>query len=108
MLKPVTAPTEAPPPAQPSTAPRLSPDALREITARADPTQPPAIMPAQEVSELLTLRVRTSLADAIRDKAEAEKITAKMVITRALAAAGLPVSPADLEDRTPRRRRERR
>lgn len=107
-LKPVSAPTEAPPPAQANAAPRLSPDALREIAARADPTQPPAVMPAQEGSELLTLRVRTSLADAIREKAEAEGITAKMVITRALAAAGLPVSQVDLEDRTPRRRRTRR
>ena len=107
-LKPVAAPAEAPPPTRTITAPRLSPDTLREITARADPTQPPAVMPAQEGSELLTLRVRTSLADAIRDKAETEGITAKMVITRALAAAGLPVSAVDLEDRTPRRRRARR
>lgn len=108
ILKSVIAPTETPASAQANTARRLSPDALREIAARADPTQPPAVMPAQEGSELLTLRVRVSLSDAIRDQAEAEGITAKMVITRALAAAGLPVSQADLEDRTPRRRRGRR
>jgi hypothetical protein len=107
-LKPVAAPAETPTPTQPNAAPRLSPSALREIAARADPTQPPAVMPMQEGSELLTLRVRISLSDAIRDQAEAEGITAKMVITRALAAAGLPVSQVDLEDRTPRRRRGRR
>jgi hypothetical protein len=38
-------------------------------------------------------------------KAVAEGTTRKVVITRALEAAGYPVPEHDLEDRTPRRRR---
>jgi hypothetical protein len=38
-------------------------------------------------------------------QAQAEGITQKQVITRALAAAGLPVDDLDLADRTSRRRR---
>ena len=84
---------------------RLSPDALRSITARADPTQPPAVMPAKAGSTLITLRLQTALADAIADAAAAAGTTQKVIVTRALAAAGYAVSPVDLEDRTPRRRR---
>jgi hypothetical protein len=110
-LKSVVAPAEAPEPPRAPAPPRpsrLSPAALREIAARADPSQPPAVMPAPQQgqpSRLLTVRLQTPLADAIADAAEAQGITQKMVLTRALAAAGFPVSPLDLEDRTPRRRR---
>ena len=62
----------------------LSSAELRSITAKADPTQPPAIMqPAAEGSLLLTLRVRTSVADQIADLAQAEGTTQKVIITRA-------------------------
>jgi len=105
-LKNVAAPVEPLEPARAPTPPaRLSPAALREIASRADPSQPPAVMPAQQGSRLLTVRLQISLADAIADAAEAQGITQKMVLTRALAAAGFHVSPLDLEDRTPRRRR---
>jgi hypothetical protein len=40
----------------------------------------------------------------VDEQAQAEGVTQKQVIMRALAAAGLPVNPLDLEDRTPRRR----
>ena len=85
--------------------PRLTSDAMRAIAERADPTQPPAVMPEGKGSTLTTLRIQTGLADAIADAARAEGTTQKVIITRALAAAGFPVSPVDLEDRTPRRRR---
>jgi hypothetical protein len=54
---------------------------------------------------LVNVKVSEGLAIALADRAEAEGITQKQVITRALAAVGLPVDPLDLEDRTPRRRR---
>ena len=69
------------------------------------PTQPPAVMPSRRSSTLINLRVETALADWLADRAEAEGTTQKVIITRALAAAGAPVSAHDLEDRTPRRRR---
>jgi hypothetical protein len=100
------APVVEPHATQASTAPaRLSPTALRKLAAGADPTQPPAVMPLQASSTLITMRIQTSLADAIADMAAAEGTTQKVIITRALAAAGFAVPPPDLEDRTPRRRR---
>jgi hypothetical protein len=87
------------------TSPRLEPARLREIAEQMAPTQPPAIMPARRTSTLINLRVETGLADWLANQAKAEGTTQKVIITRALAAAGAPVSPRDLEDRTPRRRR---
>jgi hypothetical protein len=84
---------------------RLQPDRLREIAEQMAPTQPPAVMATRRTSTLINLRVQTALADWLADRAEAEGTTQKVIITRALAAAGAPVSPQDLEDRTPRRRR---
>jgi hypothetical protein len=54
---------------------------------------------------LINVKVDEALAIALAERAQAEGVTQKQVIMRALAAAGLPVSPLDLEDRTPRRRR---
>lgn len=82
---------------------RLAPDVLRRLAAGADPSQPPAVMPVG--STLLTLRVQPDLADAIADAAQAQGTTQKVIVTRALAAAGFDVMQVDLEDRTPRRRR---
>jgi hypothetical protein len=72
--------------------------------ATTDPTLPPAVM-AVTGSEVINLRVKSSLVDELDAKAEAEGATRKVIITRALAAAGNRVSADDLEDRTPRRRR---
>ncbi len=101
-LKSVPTAIEAPHPSPARAPARLAPDTLRRLAAGADPSQPPAVMPAQ--STLITLRVQIALADAIAEAAEAEGTTQKVIITRALAAAGFNVAPADLEDRTPRRR----
>jgi hypothetical protein len=54
---------------------------------------------------MVNFKVSEDLAIALADRAEAEGITQKQIITRALAAAGLPVDPLDLADRTSRRRR---
>jgi hypothetical protein len=78
--------------------------ALRELAATADPSIPPAVMPTTG-SEIVTVRLSTGLVDQLDAKADAEGTTRKVVITRALAAAGYRVPAHDLEDRTPRRRR---
>jgi hypothetical protein len=54
---------------------------------------------------MVNVKVSEDLAIALAERAETEGITQKQVITRALAAAGLPVDPLDLQNRTSRRRR---
>jgi hypothetical protein len=54
---------------------------------------------------LVNVKVSEELALALVERAEAEGITQKQIIMRALAAAGLPVDTQDLEDRSRRRRR---
>jgi hypothetical protein len=77
---------------------------LRRVAAEATRTLPPAVAPlGRRRSVLVNVKVSETLARAIAEKAEAEGITQKQVITRALAAAGLPADALDLEDRTPRR-----
>lgn len=56
---------------------------------------------------LINTKVSEELAVALADRARDEGITQKQVVTRALAALGLPVDPLDLEGRTPRRRTRR-
>ena len=83
------------------------PDAsmLRQVAADAGRLMPPAVVKASRRTVLINVKVDEALAIALADRAQAEGITQKQVIMRSLAAAGLPVSPLDLEDRTPRRRR---
>jgi predicted transcriptional regulator len=59
-------------------------------------------------SEIVNLRLSVSLIDELDSAAEAENTTRKVIITRALAAAGYRVPQHDLEDRTPKRRPRRR
>jgi hypothetical protein len=84
------------------------PDAgtLREL-AGADPSIPPAVMPSTG-SEVVNFRVASSVVDQLDAAADAEGTTRKVIITRALAQAGFRIPQPDLEDRTPRRRRDRR
>ena len=80
--------------------------ALLELASTASPSLPPAVMPVTG-SEIVNLRLSVSLIDELDAKAEAERTTRKVIITRALANAGFRVPEHDLEDRTPRRRRRR-
>jgi hypothetical protein len=80
--------------------------ALMELAATANPTMPPAVMPVTG-SEIVNLRLSVGLVDELDAAAETEGTTRKVIITRALAAAGYRVPAHDLEDRTPRKRRRR-
>lgn len=93
---------------------RPSPEEALAIVSRAAPTQPPAKVmqaPPPELAEdradprtTLNLRVRQSTIAAIENAARKQGLTLKQVVTQALQTAGVQVAPADLEDRTPRRR----
>ena len=85
---------------------------LRRVAAEAGRSVPPAIVqpagrpaPPERRTVLINVKVSYDLAVAVAERAAAEGITQKQVITRALEAAGLPVDQLDLEDRTPQRRR---
>jgi hypothetical protein len=58
-----------------------------------------------ERMERINLRVRESTIAALTERARREGHTLKQVVCLALAEAGVSVAAADLEDRTPRRRR---
>ena len=79
--------------------------ALRRVAADAGRSLPPATVRPGRRTVLINVKVSEDLAIALAERAEAEGMTQKQVITRALASAGLPVNALDLEDRSPRRRR---
>jgi hypothetical protein len=79
--------------------------ALRRVAADAARSMPPATVRPGRRTVLINVKVSEDLAIALAERAEAEGMTQKQVITRALASAGLPVDALDLEDRSPRRRR---
>lgn len=93
------------PPSAPLPSERPNSNVLRQVAAEAGRSIPPAVVKASRRTVLINVKVDEELAIALADRAQSEGITQKQVIMRALAAAGLPVSPLDLEDRTPRRRR---
>lgn len=98
------APVQQEPPLR-STGTRPDAAALRRVAAEAGRSIPPAVVQRSRRTVLVNVKVSEELAIALADRAEAEGITQKQVITRALAAAGLPVDALDLEDRSPKRRR---
>jgi hypothetical protein len=88
-------------------APNTRPDAmaLRRVVAEAGRSMPPASVRPGRRTVLINVKVSEDLAIALAERAEADGMTQKQIITRALAAVGLPVDALDLEDRSPRRRR---
>ena len=81
--------------------------------ARAqDPSVPPAVVnrpaqpeaPSEELVQL-NVRIQRGLADQLADTAERERVSQRVIICRALSAAGFAVSDTDLTDRIIRRRR---
>src|SRR5215469_3428948 len=78
--------------------------ALREL-AGANPSIPPAVMPSVG-SEVVNFRVASSVVDQLDAAADAEGTTRKVIITRALAQGGFQIAQPNLEDWTPRLRRQ--
>lgn len=89
---------------------RPTPDEALAIATSTAPLQPPTqIAEAATVREkdpptTLNLRVRSSTIAALMKAAQGRGLTMKQVVCQALDAAGVVVAPADLENRTPRRR----
>ena len=90
------------------TGPRRDPAAALAAAATVAPTLPPtrveAPAPADPVAQL-NLKVRTSLIDQLAEAAGKDGTTQKVVVCRALAAAGFQVHEDDLSDRGNHRRR---
>ena len=84
---------------------RPSPDEAVRIASEAAPSLPPTRLVREDRAQSFNTRLRASTIAAIEARARAEGATLKQVICRALAAAGIEVAPADLEDGTPRRQR---
>ena len=85
-------------------AARPSPEEALRVASSAAPAQPPAQVRAGDRPTTLNLRVRESTVAALMAAARGRGLTMKQLVCQALAGAGVEVAPADLEDRTPRRR----
>src|SRR4051812_15222103 len=88
--------------------PRRDPAVALAAAAAVAPTLPPtrldATTPLDPVAQL-NLKVRTSLIDQLSQVAAREGTTQKVIVCRALSAAGYQVHPDDLADRGNHRRR---
>lgn len=99
---PAAFPTPPPPP-----EPRRDPAAALAAAAAVAPTLPPTRLDAtapQDPIAQLNLKVRTSLIDQLSQVAAREGTTQKVIVCRALSAAGYRVHPDDLADRGNHRR----
>ena len=77
---------------------------LRQVATDAGRSLPPAAVRAERRTVMLNVKVGEAAAFALAEQAKVQGITQKQFICRALEAAGVPMDPLDLEDRTPRRR----
>lgn len=83
---------------------RPTPEEALAIAAETAPTQPPAKVSASDRLTTLNMRLRETSINAILTAAKSRGLTMKQLVAHALAETGVPIAPADLEDRTPRRR----
>jgi hypothetical protein len=74
------------------------------VPAVAQATREEQEEPQEELVQV-NIRVRRSLGDQLADRAKAESTSQKVIICRALAAAGFEVHPEDLRAAPPPRRR---
>jgi hypothetical protein len=83
-----------------------APDAatLRQVAADAGRSLPSAVVRPDRRLVMVNVKMVEESAVALAQQAKAQGITQKQFICRALQAAGVPMDPLDLEDRTPRRR----
>ena len=83
---------------------RPTADEALAIASETAPSLPPAQMPVSDEAATLNMRLRKTTISAITSSAKTKGVTIKQLIAQALADAGVAIAPADLEDRTPRRR----
>jgi hypothetical protein len=83
---------------------RPSADEALAIATRTAPHQPPAQVSEADRLTTLNMRLRETSINAILSTAKSRGLTMKQLVAHALADTGVPIAPADLEDRTPRRR----
>ena len=90
------------------TEPRPDPAAILALTGQQAPTLPPTrLVPQEEVGQL-NLKVKASLIDQLADRAREEGTSQKVIVCKALAAAGFTVHPDDMTNRTNHKRQSRR
>jgi hypothetical protein len=68
------------------------------------PSLPPTQIDTADRPSTLTMRLREGTVAALSATARERGLTIKQVVAHALAQAGVAVMPADMEDRSPRRR----
>jgi hypothetical protein len=85
------------------TRPRPTPEEALAVATHTAPTQPPTKIEADKLTTL-NMRLRGSTVAAITATARGRGLTIKQLVAQALVDVGVDVAPADLEDRTPRRR----
>jgi hypothetical protein len=83
-----------------------APDAatLRQVATEAGRLLPSAVVRPDRRTVMVNVKMGEESAIALARHAKDQGITQKQLICRALEAAGVPMDPLDLEDRTPRRR----
>lgn len=98
---------QIPAPSAPDRKP-VDPAVALAAAAAVAPTLPPtrvkAPAPLDPIAQL-NLKIRASLIDQLVAVAEREGTTQKVIVCRALAAAGFDIHPEDLADRSNHRRR---
>jgi hypothetical protein len=92
------------PPADPRRDPAIALAAAATVAPTLPPTRVGEAPPSDPVAQL-NLKIRESLIDQLAAAADREGTTQKVIVCRALAAAGYRVHPDDLTDRGNHRRR---
>jgi hypothetical protein len=76
---------------------------LRQVATDAGCSLPSAVVRSDRHTVMVNVKMAEESAIAFAQQ-EAQGITQKQLVCCALKAAGVPMDPLDLEDRTPRRR----
>jgi hypothetical protein len=86
--------------------PRTRPSAEEALRAVANhaPSLPPVRLEISDRPTTLNLRMRESTVAALLAEAKARGVTMKQLVAAGIQALGIEVAPADLQDRTPRRK----
>lgn len=80
------------------------PETLRRVAADAGRVLPSAVPRRDRRTVMVNIKMAEESAVALARHAKAQGITQKQFVCGALQAAGVPMDPLDLEDRSPRRR----